>query len=121
MHLSNAAYSPWFPLAGSIVISSCAQVALKHSANLRRPNSHILERIFSPWLLVWAFSFIVSTLLWIVALRELDLSYAYPLLGFGYVIVTGLAAWLLGERVSKLHWIAVFIIAIGAACVARSL
>ena len=108
----------WFALGGSIVLSACAQIALKHGANRRRQRRQ--RGAASAWVLVWAVSFVVATALWIVALQRLDISYAYPLLGFGYVLVTAMAALLLGERVSRLHWFAVVIIAAGAACGARS-
>lgn len=111
---------PWLALSGSIALSSCAQIALKYGVNRRRPQAAWWHLAFSPWVLLWGASFALATLLWVVALRVLDLSYAYPLLGFGYVLVTALAALLLRERVSKLHWLAVLLIAFGAACVARS-
>lgn len=107
-------------LGGSIVLGACAQIALKHGANIRRPGRGVWRAVVSPWLLTWAVCFAVATALWIVALRSLDISYAYPLLGFGYVLVTALAALLLRERVSPLHWLAVLLITTGAACVARS-
>ena len=110
----------WTELAGSIVLGACAQIALKHGANQRRAGEGGHRAIVSPWVLAWAAAFIVATALWILALRRLDISYAYPLLGLGYVLVTALAALLLGERVSRLHWLAVLIIATGAICVARS-
>ncbi len=112
--------SPLIELAGSIVLGAGAQIALKHGANLRRPGTGGLRAALSPWVLAWAVCFAIATALWILALRRLDISYAYPLLGLGYVLVTALAALLLGERVSRLHWLAVFIIATGAVCVARS-
>ncbi len=118
--LANPLLHSWLALSGSIVLGSCAQIALKHGANTRRPGASLARTALSPWVLLWAASFTVATALWIVALSHLDISYAYPLLGLGYVLVTALAAWLLRERVSRLHWLAVGIIAIGAACVARS-
>lgn len=113
--------SAWIALGGSIVISAAAQIALKHGANLAQSKAGGRVRgAAAGWTLVWALSFAAATLLWILALRRLDISYAYPLLGLGYVLVTAMAAALLGERVSRLHWAAVLTIAAGAACVAGS-
>ncbi len=117
---ANPLFSSWVALFGSIVLGSCAQIALKHGANTRRPGEGLARAVLSPWVLLWAANFSVATVLWIIALSHLDISYAYPLLGLGYVLVTALAAWLLREHVSRLHWLAVGIIALGAACVARS-
>jgi undecaprenyl phosphate-alpha-L-ara4N flippase subunit ArnE len=125
LHLPGIARMPpanhaWLALSGSIVLGACAQIALKYGANNRQPGTGPWRAAISPWLLIWAASFAAATVLWIMALSHLDISYAYPLLGLGYVLVTALAALLLGERVSPLHWLAVLLIAAGAACVARS-
>ncbi len=115
--------NPLIALGSSIVLGACAQIALKHGANTRHREagvSGVFGTAVSPWVLVWAINFLVATGLWIVALGHLDISYAYPMLGLGYVLVTAMAALLLEERVSPLHWLAVFIIAGGAACIARS-
>jgi undecaprenyl phosphate-alpha-L-ara4N flippase subunit ArnE len=110
----------WTALGGSIVLGSCAQISLKLAFNTRSANRSLLALATSPWLIAWLIGFAGATYLWIFALRVLDLSYAYPLLGLGYVIVTALAALFLGEKVSSTHWFAVAIITLGAACVAGS-
>lgn len=115
LHLTS-----WFALAGSILLSSFAQIALKRGMNTRLPASGLWRVAASPWVMAWALCFAAATVLWIIALRSLDLSYAYPMLGSGYVLVTAMAAVVLRERVSSVHWVAVVIIAIGVACIARS-
>ena len=112
--------SSWIALAGSILLSSFAQIALKRGMNGRRAATGVWSVARSPWVMAWGMSFFVATVLWIVALRSLDLSYAYPLLGSGYVVVTAMAAIFLRERVTRVHWLAVGIIAVGVACIARS-
>jgi len=52
------------------------------------------------------FCFVTSFLLWIVVLRKMDVSVAYPMVGLNYVIVTLLAVvylheeWNLGKLIS---------------------
>ena len=72
------------------------------------------------WTAVWAICFAVATVLWLVALRGSDISYAYPLLGAGYVLVTLLAKWVLREQVSTQRWIAVLVITAGVVMVGVS-
>jgi undecaprenyl phosphate-alpha-L-ara4N flippase subunit ArnE len=120
MQLEFRKFVPWMALGGSIVLSSFAQVSLKHGLNMRKNNTSSSVTIFAPWLFAWFIAFGVATYLWIIALRNLDLSYAYPLLALGYVVVTALAATFLNENVSRTQWIAVVIIAAGAAFVAGS-
>ncbi len=51
-------------------------------------------------------------MLWLVVLSRLDLTVAYPLGAFGYVIVA-LSAWGAGSPVSGLHWLGVVFILLG--------
>ncbi len=111
--------NPWIALSGSILLGACAQIMLKHGVNTSSKGS-LVGLMASPWVMLWAISFGVATVLWIVALSRMQISYAYPLLGFGYVVVTVLASVFLGEHVSRRHWLAVITIAVGAALVARS-
>jgi undecaprenyl phosphate-alpha-L-ara4N flippase subunit ArnE len=117
---SKAALIPWLSLVGSIVIGAGAQVSLKYGTNSRKNVTGTLSRYLSPWVGLWAAGFVAATLLWLIALAYLDLSYAYPMLGLSYVLVTGMAAFILKEPISRLHWIAVLMIGAGAACIARS-
>jgi drug/metabolite transporter (DMT)-like permease len=65
------------------------------------------------WL--WAFSFFFATSLWLVALSKIELSYAFPLLSSGYVIVAVLSMVFLKERISWMRWTAILIISLGVA------
>ncbi|MEZ2345762.1 EamA family transporter [Terriglobus sp. RCC_193] len=108
----------WTSLAVSIAMGSFAQVTLKHTTNRL---SVVEQRYLAvPWLLLWGIQFTGAMIFWIIALRRLDISIAYPLMSLGYVAVTGLAAVLLHERVTKWRWIAVGLITCGAAMVAGS-
>ncbi len=57
---------------------------------------------------------------WLFALRRTDISYAYPFISVGFVLVLGLSAWLLGERLNAMRILGVALIIGGVLCVARS-
>lgn len=64
--------------------------------------------------------YVVSVLLWIVALSRVDVSIAYPMVSLGYV-VTALGAWyFFGEAVSPQRLAAIGVILLGVALLARS-
>lgn len=64
--------------------------------------------------------YVVSVLLWIVALSRVDVSIAYPMVSLGYV-VTALGAWyFFGEAVSLQRLAAIGVILLGVALLARS-
>ena len=101
--------TPLVPIAGSVVLNAFAQISLRHSSTERAASNNSSK----VWLAIWAVSFCVATLLWLMAIREADISYAYPLLGAGYVLVTLLAKWLLKERISPMRWVSILVISAG--------
>ncbi len=64
--------------------------------------------------------YVVSVVVWIVALSRVDVSVAYPLLSIGYVVNALLAMWLFGESVSAQRWLGIAVILVGVTIVARS-
>jgi len=64
--------------------------------------------------------YVVSVIVWIMALSRVEVSIAYPMLSIGYV-VNAIAAWyLLGESVTPMRLIGIGIIVLGCFIVARS-
>lgn len=64
--------------------------------------------------------YVVSVVVWIMALSRVEVSIAYPLLSVGYV-VNAIAAWyLFGEAVTVTRLTGIGIIVIGVYIVARS-
>jgi len=64
--------------------------------------------------------YVLSVVLWIIALSRVDVSVAYPMLSLGYV-VTAIGAWyLFGEALSVQRLLAIFVILVGVAWLART-
>jgi multidrug transporter EmrE-like cation transporter len=64
--------------------------------------------------------YVLSVVLWIIALSRVDVSIAYPMLSLGYV-VTAFGAWyLFGEALSVQRLLAIFVILVGVAWLART-
>lgn len=64
--------------------------------------------------------YVFGSVFWILALSRSDLSYAYPMLGFGYLVVV-LVSWLfLGESVTILRILGVCFISMGLFLVFKS-
>jgi drug/metabolite transporter (DMT)-like permease len=57
---------------------------------------------------------------WLFALRRVDLSFAYPFISLGFVLVLCLSAWLLDERINATRILGVALIIGGVFFVARS-
>lgn len=73
-----------------------------------------------PYILAGIGCYVVSVVVWILALSRAEVSVAYPMLSIGYV-VNALAAWyLFGEAVTPARLLGIGIIVLGVFIVARS-
>jgi drug/metabolite transporter (DMT)-like permease len=113
----------------SVVLSAVAQVFLKHGLNriARRNRGPRLTRLCllvgvlgEVWVWLWGLSFVVATAMWLLGVQRLDLSYAFPLLSVGYILVNFLSMLVFRERVDAMRWVAVVIISVGVMLIARS-
>jgi multidrug transporter EmrE-like cation transporter len=64
--------------------------------------------------------YVISVAVWIIGLSRVDVTIAYPMLSLGYV-VSAIGAWyFLGEAISMQRLLAIGIILVGVALLARS-
>ncbi len=108
----------------AICLGAGGQICLKAGITTLGPNppvGAVLGSIVRNGLVFGGFAcYGISSLLYLVALSRLDLSYAYPMIALTYVMVTALAWWLLGEIVPVGRMIGLAIICIGVFVVATS-
>jgi drug/metabolite transporter (DMT)-like permease len=113
----------------SVLLSAIAQVFLKHGLNRvhrrvsgasRHPAALLLAVLAESWVWLWGVSFVVATALWLMGVQRLDLSYAFPLLSLGYILVNLLSVLIFRERVYGLRWVAVAVISLGVMLIAAS-
>lgn len=120
--------SPKLMIWASVVLSAVAQVFLKEGmSRLQRQvqgestvATLAMGVVRQSFVWLWAGSFIAATVLWLVGLRHLELSYAYPLVAAGYVLVSLLSAFFFHERVDGNRWMAVAVICCGVMLIAGS-
>ncbi|QNB47346.1 EamA family transporter [Thermanaerosceptrum fracticalcis] len=90
----------------SVFLGALGQVILKIGANklgnlsLSLPTlSHDVIRVAKiPEIVLGFFFFGLSSLLWIKVLTKAELSYAYPMVSLGYIIVALISYFLFNER-----------------------
>ena len=75
--------------------------------------------IRSPMVLTGLFLYLISAAIWLVVLSTVDLSFAYPFIGFTYVMVLVLSRFILKEEVNPLRWAGAFIITVGVVVISR--
>lgn len=109
----------WFEIAIVVILGTAGQLALKRGLSLAGTGGPRVL-LASPWMWAWFVSYLVCTAMWLLALRSIPLSQAFPLLGSQFALIPIASAWLLREHVSRVQWIGVVVIAIGTGLVGQS-
>lgn len=111
-----------------IMLNALAQLLLKAGTNavgaIHLDNGHLLptaiKLVTQLPIIGGLICYVVSLLVWIVGLSRADVTIAYPLLSLGY-IVNAVGAWyFLDETLSAQRMLAVGVIIVGVALLARS-
>ncbi len=111
-----------------VLLNAAAQLMLKAGANRVGPLEIQVEALtaaardlaFSLPIVGGITCYVVSVVVWIVALTRVEVSLAYPMLSIGYV-VNAIAAWMLfGEQLSPLRLAGIFVIILGVYLLAAS-
>jgi len=110
----------------SVMLGAFGQISMKKGLK-NKPiqinqlaSMKIFDTVFEPYVFLGALLYIAATLVWFVVLSNADLSYAYPLIGLGYIVTTAFAFLYLGESVALVRWLGIIMIVIGAVLVGRT-
>jgi multidrug transporter EmrE-like cation transporter len=115
-------------LMTGVLLNAAAQLLLKAGTNRIGEFSFAIDNIVpigtriaaSPHILAGLGCYVVSVVVWILALSRVPVSVAYPLLSVGY-IVNAVAAWMLfGESLGAQKILGIGFIIVGVFLVARS-
>src|SRR3989338_9364613 len=106
-----------------IIISAIAQIILKTGIGSTSTSGGILgffiKTLTSPVVLLGLGLYGLGALLWLIVLSKEDVSFAFPLVSFAYVIAIVLSAVILKENVTLPRIIGSIIIMTGIAIIAR--
>ncbi len=111
-----------------VLLNAAAQLLLKAGTNAIGAFEFSRENIVpvgwklasEPHIITGLACYVVSVVVWIMALSRVEVSIAYPMLSIGYV-VNAIAAWyLFGEAVTMMRLTGIGFIIIGVFIVARS-
>jgi multidrug transporter EmrE-like cation transporter len=103
-------------LAG-VLLNAGAQLLLKAGTNAVPLG---IGLALEPHILGGLACYVVSVVVWIVALSRVPVSIAYPMLSIGYVVNAIAARYLLGEALTPMRLVGIGIIVLGVFVVARS-
>lgn len=111
-------------LAAVTLTSACGDTFLSRGMKSLGPVSlhhplALIHAVFSPWVAVGIVFLIGFFASYMASLSWADLTYVLPASSLGYVIMTLLARFWLGEHVSTLRWLGVVFITAGVGFVTR--
>jgi multidrug transporter EmrE-like cation transporter len=107
-------------LVAIVVTRTISDIFMKKSVNSLAfdtmkslwPNTKVLLKnpIFGIGILLGA----LNVMLWPVALRYFDLSYAYPFLSISFVLIILAGKWMFHEKLDVYKWVGIVFIAVGS-------
>jgi multidrug transporter EmrE-like cation transporter len=100
-----------------VLLNAAAQLLLKAGTNAMPLG---IRLALEPHILGGLACYVVSVVIWIVALSRVPVSVAYPMLSIGYVVNAVAAHYLFGEAVTPMRMAGIGIIVLGVFIVARS-
>jgi multidrug transporter EmrE-like cation transporter len=111
-----------------VLLNAIAQLLLKAGAGslanveLRASNAALIASrvIFNVPIIAGLGCYVLSVVVWILALARVEVSVAYPMLSLGYVVNALAAWWLFNESLSGARLAGIGIILVGVWLVARS-
>jgi multidrug transporter EmrE-like cation transporter len=109
----------------SILLGTCGQLALKYGTRLAvtkeaAATSMLVSYLANPYMWFALTLYGISTVLWIYSLSKVELSYAYPMVALGYVLVCGFSVLLFKETMPMLRIAGLGVIIIGVVMIAIS-
>lgn len=109
----------------AVLLGAIGQILLKSGLNVlsqsgsKPPPLAVISSVFTNLRVFGGFfCYGVSSLFYLMALSRLDLSYAYPMIALGYVIVTFLSWQFLHEQVPAMRVLGLAIIILGVVVLA---
>lgn len=111
-------------LLASVGCSALAHLSLKvgatHLALPATARDLLVSVASNRWLLCGAALHAAALALWVVALRQVELSFAYPFIALGFVLVALLSYLFLGESMGAMRIGGMVLIVAGVLLIARN-
>jgi multidrug transporter EmrE-like cation transporter len=111
-----------------VLLNAAAQLLLKAGTNRIGEFAFSLDNVVpiglkvaaSPFVIGGLACYVVSVVVWILALSRVPVSIAYPMLSIGYIVNAGAAWFLFGESLTAQKLVGIGFIIVGVWLVARS-
>jgi len=125
--LARLSYSTEGVAILAVVLAACGHLLIKHGLNTIAISagasllSRLVSYLLAPLVMLGLAVYGSGTLVWIVAVAKLDISYLFPITALNYAFVTLGGMWLLKEPVSIGRWGGILIVMLGVTLMQRSI
>lgn len=105
-------------ILASVILVDAGQLMIKYGLNnsvfeFGNILASYIGILLNPFVLFGFMAAGLSSIFWITALSKADLSYAYPMISLGYVVVAFLSMFLFSEHIAWTRWLGIFVICSG--------
>ena len=115
-------------ILSGVLLNACAQLLLKAGTNRIGHFDFSLNNALpigwqlatNPYIFGGLSCYVISVVVWIMALSRVPVSIAYPMLSIGYVVNALAAWWLFGESLTTMRIAGIGIIIVGVYLVTKS-
>lgn len=112
-------------ILASVLLIDAGQLLLKKGLSMSAFSfSMIFSIVFfvftNPYVFFGLTAAFLSSIIWLSVLSRSDLSYAYPMISIGYVVVALVSLILFNEHVTALRWFGIFVICTGVFLMSKS-
>ncbi|MGQ9602675.1 MAG: EamA family transporter [bacterium] len=119
----------------SVVFGVAGQLCLKHGVGLVSAQSHqrivnsldpgsmiafLSNAVLNRFVILGFLSYLISAAGWLIILSRMDLSFAYPMISVGYIIVVILSKYIFDEPVTALRIAGTLFVCFGVFLLLRS-
>ena len=83
-------------------------------------SNKVFKLITEKFVVIGIASYAIATLLWLVVLSKAELSFAYPMLAIGYILIAIFSKIFFGENVTFTRFFGILLISIGVFLLLKS-
>jgi len=109
-----------------VTLGAIGQLTLKHGMNLvgEITQTHLFEKMVgafsNPFVVAGFMLYGLSAIVWMIVLSRVEVSWAYPMVSFSYVVVVVASRFLFNENVDFVRILGTLVICGGVFLVSRS-
>ena len=102
----------------SVILVDAGQLMIKYGLNssvfeFSNIMASYIGIFLNPFVFFGLVAASLSSIFWLAALSKADLSYAYPMISVGYVVIAFSSMFLFGEHIAWTRWLGIFVICSG--------